>query len=306
MTLGGSTTGEVGDRLVRAGAVSAAVGLLLLTAYLPLFLGLQSSSPVPGGPAGAGSAGERGLPDARESVNGPLPAGTGSALATTVVIHGFFASPPNLTVGGTATFYVLASGGSPPLSYSYTGLPPGCVSYNLSAVPCTPTSVGTFTVTVEVIDSLSETATATTNFTVLPAAPSPLTLVAFVVYPPTISLGNFTVFVVFALGGVTPRAYSYAGLPPGCLSLSFWIDPCRPTAAGTYSVTVNVTDSANQTVSGSTVLVVGGGPPTQPSGSTVSGPTLSEIALYLSAGAAIGAAATGGAVLLWRRRRRRS
>jgi hypothetical protein len=61
-------------------------------------------------------------------------------------------SPPKITLGEGTTFSANVSGGLAPYSYSYLGLPPGCLSRNLSSLPCTPSRAGTFTVQVRVVD----------------------------------------------------------------------------------------------------------------------------------------------------------
>ena len=59
----------------------------------------------------------------------------------------------NLDVGERIQFASTATGGSPPYSYSYSGLPLGCTSQNTPLLNCTPTVNGTFSVSVNVSDS---------------------------------------------------------------------------------------------------------------------------------------------------------
>ena len=74
----------------------------------------------------------------------------------------YFASvPSNITLGSSTTLEVTASGGSPPLSYSYSALPAGCESANTTELACTPTVSGTFDPAVTVTDSLGHSVAAT-------------------------------------------------------------------------------------------------------------------------------------------------
>ncbi len=56
-------------------------------------------------------------------------------------------------------------------------------------------------------------------------------------------------FNVSASGGSVPIRFAYGGLPPGCLSADTAILPCTPTASGTFTVSVTVTDAQGRSVS---------------------------------------------------------
>jgi outer membrane protein assembly factor BamB len=83
-------------------------------------------------------------------------------------IASFTSGPSMIPLSSSTTFYTNVTGGTAPYTYSYTGLPAGCSSQNLSQLPCTPTAVGTFTVTVKVTDMNGSSATAQTTLTVSP------------------------------------------------------------------------------------------------------------------------------------------
>jgi YVTN family beta-propeller protein len=53
-------------------------------------------------------------------------------------------SPSTIPIGGTAYVNISAIGGAPPYTYAYSDLPPGCVSWNVSSLSCTPTQAGEF------------------------------------------------------------------------------------------------------------------------------------------------------------------
>jgi PKD repeat protein len=80
----------------------------------------------------------------------------------------FTVSPSSLFAGDKLTFDVSTSGGYRVLSYSYTNLPPGCLSVNATSLSCYPTSSGNYRVTVTVTDREMESANATTTITVGP------------------------------------------------------------------------------------------------------------------------------------------
>lgn len=77
------------------------------------------------------------------------------------------ASPITVQTGNTVTFTTSASGGSGGYSYSWDGLPSGCLNANSPFVTCNPSRAATYSVTVTVTDSngISSTSVPTT-FTV--------------------------------------------------------------------------------------------------------------------------------------------
>jgi YVTN family beta-propeller protein len=66
------------------------------------------------------------------------------------------AAPSSTTVGLPVTIHAESAPGFGGLTYSYSGLPPGCLSANVSTLTCTPTKVGTFTVVVAVHDGIGD------------------------------------------------------------------------------------------------------------------------------------------------------
>ncbi len=68
--------------------------------------------------------------------------------------------------GGTALVPALGFGA---FTYTYTGLPPGCLSQDAASITCTPTQVGTYHITVSVHDQVGDHQTHTVVVNVVPA-----------------------------------------------------------------------------------------------------------------------------------------
>ena len=77
--------------------------------------------------------------------------------------------PLPIPLGDEVTFTVTASGGTNPLTYSYSGLPTGagCISTNSSTLTCRPNATGTFTVSANVTDLFGRSASAPVVVTVV-------------------------------------------------------------------------------------------------------------------------------------------
>jgi hypothetical protein len=117
----------------------------------------------------------------------------------------------------------------------------------------TPTAAGTFQVAITVSDSISqETAHVTlplTVFSALNILNSSLPL-AIVNRPYTCALA--------ASGSATPFTWTVTGLPAGLTANSAGVISGTPTAAGTFTIDVSVTDSSDQTDHTSLTLTVAG------------------------------------------------
>ena len=166
-----------------------------------------------------------------------------------------------------------ANGGVQPYTWSISaGSLPSGLTLNAStgAITGTPTATGTTSFTVKVTDSTApthETATANLSITINSALTITTTSV------PDGSINSQYNATVNAAGGLLPYNWSIisGGLPPG-LSLNnnnTLTISGQPTTTGTYTFTLQVTDSENTpvSVSNSYTIVIG----TQPPGYTVSG-----------------------------------
>ena len=160
-------------------------------------------------------------------------------------ISSFTVTPSTVSVGTPAVISVSVSGGTPPLSYAYTGLPSGCATVDKASFTCSPSVAGNYTVTVYVNDSASHSASSNALLKVTPAsggAGSP-TISSFVADPPSMALGGITQLIVTANGGGQTLSYTYTGLPAGCVSENVATLSCQPTSAGNYTIRVYVNDS---------------------------------------------------------------
>ena len=148
---------------------------------------------------------------------------------------------PNGTVGVAYSANITASGGTNPYSCSITGALPAGLSLSACTVSGTPTVAGSVTVLVTVTDGGTPAQNASANETIT-IAPSALSL--------TNTLPDGTVGVPYsapisATGGITPYSCSITGVLPAGLALSGCTVSGTPTAAGSSSITVKVTDSGS-------------------------------------------------------------
>lgn len=168
------------------------------------------------------------------------------------------ASLTNATVGAAYSQQLAAAtGGTPAFTYTLapgTTLPAGLVLSSTGLISGTPTAIAAAAgYSIVATDSKGCTATASFNLTVTPALQlPPATLPNGIVgtaYP--------TQTLPAATGGTGPYTYAATNLPPG---LSFDNNTRSisgtPTQAGTYTVTVTVTDANNNTAIGNYTIIV--------------------------------------------------
>lgn len=163
---------------------------------------------------------------------------------------------PNGTVGTPYSAVIGVSGGTSPYSCTITaGTLPAGLSLSGCTVSGTPTTAGSATVTVKATDSGSPVQTVTGPETIV-IEPAALTL--------TNTLPDGTVGITYsatigANGGTSPYSCSITtGTLPAGLTLSGCTVSGTPTAAGSSTVTVMVTDSGSpaKTVSGSETITI--------------------------------------------------
>ncbi len=149
--------------------------------------------------------------------------------------------PSAIDVGNTTIVTVLVTGGVPPIRYSYSGLPSGCVSSSVPVLVCQPTRAGNFTITASAEDSSNVTVNVSTSLEVGPAlrASGPL------VSPGVAYVGSSVQFSVTASGGLPPYSYRWALPWAGCNPPNAARFNCTLSPAGTGAISVTVTDATS-------------------------------------------------------------
>lgn len=222
-----------------------------VTGALPAGLSLSGCA-ISGTPTVAGSS----IVDVKVT-DSSTPMQTVSANQTIVIAPAPLAltsSLPNGTVGSPYSSTITATGGTSPYSCSIAGTLPTGLSLSGCTVAGTPTAIGSTTVNVKVTDSGSPAQTASANQTIL-IAPSTLVLTSSL---PNGMVGAAYSATITAAGGTTPYTCSVTGALPANLTLSGCAISGTPTATGSSTVNVKVTDSGSpaQTVNANQTIVI--------------------------------------------------
>ena len=167
-----------------------------------------------------------------------------------------------LAVGGTGQMYsqaVIAIGGTPPYTFSASGLPQGLSISAGGNISGTPTANGSYPVTVTVVDSAKVQATASRKYAL--NITSSLTVATPSLVTGTVGHSYFQDLT--AVGGTVPYTFSASGLPQDLLvtptgtTLVAQISGTPGSAdAGTYPVTVTVTDAKKATATADFMLTI--------------------------------------------------
>lgn len=164
-------------------------------------------------------------------------------------------SLPVATVGAFYSVGFSVSGGVAPYSWSAGGsVPPGLMVSAGGSINGTPTAAGSYTFTLSTTDSQGAWASRTLTLVVTGSAMSITTTGAL----PPATLGQNYSFTLTASGGAPPYRWTAAGgVPPGLtLDVAKGVFSGIPTAAGTFSFAVQVTDGAQAGASANLTLRV--------------------------------------------------
>ncbi|HEV2166867.1 MAG TPA: kelch repeat-containing protein [Thermoplasmata archaeon] len=192
-----------------------------------------------------------GLPGSPLSVTN-LTASLGIRIVAGLKMAPIAASLPKTEVGVPISFTASVTDGVNVSQLQYSGLPTGCGVPTALSVQCTPTSSGSFLVSLTALDALGVQATESLPIVVAPRA----SMASFTLSREVVDVGMNTSAAAVVQGGVGPFGVGFTGLPNGCLSSDALTITCRPTAVGTFGVSVIVTDSLKVVASSTATLTV--------------------------------------------------
>ncbi len=178
----------------------------------------------------------------------------GATAVTSVVIRvtnqllvSVVAAPAVITLGETSILTVNASGGASPYTYSWSGVPPGCLA-RAGTLTCSPQLPGNYSIVAQVVDSIGETATATFHLLVNP--PITVTARALARYVCNAGAGTATFNLSGGAAGGTPP-YSYYWDPgDGSPRVTGPLVSHTYPLGGTYNATLTVYDSTGANATG--------------------------------------------------------
>ncbi|MEO8371231.1 MAG: putative Ig domain-containing protein [Candidatus Solibacter sp.] len=179
--------------------------------------------------------------------------GSLSAQSTLTISNSSF---PNGSVGVSYAQTLQATGGATPYTWSVSGqLPPGLIVNPVGLLSGTPTAPGTFSFTLLVVDIRQASASRTLSLTI---AGSGTRLSVTTTALPQGTAGVAYSQTLTAIGGTTPYTWSAGQGFPSFLTLNqnSGVVSGTPTAAGSFSFPVQVTDAARTTATGTVTLTI--------------------------------------------------
>ncbi len=166
-------------------------------------------------------------------------------------------TPFRLDAGLPLNLSTAASGGAPPYTFQWSGLPGGCSPVNRSAFSCRPSTPGNFSVLVSATDAVGGSSTSGPVTVVVHRDPR-MGIVSTT--HAVLSVGGTVALTATVYGGDGPGGWVWSGLPSGCATANSSRLSCTPTAPGSFSAHVVYTDLAGASVAGGVAVQVVQGP----------------------------------------------
>jgi uncharacterized protein (TIGR03437 family) len=203
-------------------------------------------------------------------VEAPIVVATNAPGSFQFIVGQTYVQPPN----GNNSISFFATGGTAPYSWTAASMPPGLRIDGASGyIVGTPTQAGSFSAAITATDATGRTGAGT--FTIVVVITPVVIMSGSGQTPPTLPSG--TVGVAYnqylLAGGGSNAGYQWtvSGLPPGlsgqvntgatCTSSCSFQIAGTPSQAGSYTITVKVTDSLNDTATATIPLVINSGTP---------------------------------------------
>ncbi len=251
-SLPAGTVGTAYSQALGATGGSPPYSWALASGTLPAGLSLAAGGTISGTPGAAGSS--------RFTVRVTDSASASATAALSVSIN-----PPALgittsalpagTVGTAYSQALVATGGSPPYAWALAGgtLPAGLSLAAGGTISGTPSAAGASSFTVRVTDSASASAVAALSMSINPPALGIVTSAL-----PAGTVGTAYSQALVATGGSPPYAWALASgtLPAGLNLAAGGTISGTPTAAGSSSFTLRVTDSASASATAALSLII--------------------------------------------------
>lgn len=226
------------------------------------------------------------------------PPGAGATAAPITDIWSGGGQPPALqidttslaqaTQGSPYSAAFAASGGVSPYTWAETGGLPQGMSFTAGGVLSgSPASPGSYPVTFKVTDHAGTTATVQLTLTVASSAPPPPNLTIITTQLPEGTEGTAYTATLSARGGTGPYAWAETGQLPASVALSAaGVLSGLPGSAGSWPLTVKVTDSAGAMATQSLILTI---QPASSGGGTGGGTTSGTVTGAAPLGAGVAA-----------------
>jgi hypothetical protein len=168
-----------------------------------------------------------------------------------------------MVLGQSNYFNVTATGGAPPYTYWYQGLPTGCRSQNESSLGCYPIAAASFVITVFVNDTVGASVNASVSLQVGSGYGGPPVITTFYASPAVAPIGTKVLIYANATSSSSTPSfelkYTFLDLPPGCAGFNQTVLQCIPTGAGSFHIYLLVTDGFGAFATARTWLNVTGG-----------------------------------------------